>query len=168
MNLIIYLCFFSGKKALDVRDPPPAGRCANTVAYMADVTGFGILVFDLRRNRSWRVQNKLFYSCPAYGTFTIAGESFDLMDGVFGLALSPPRIGHGGKRLPKRFKSYLPFGQFDATNYDNYYSTDHDYTIYSHIFITFAHMLLSIDYYYRMIKSESKYIFRFSFRSRRW
>jgi len=74
---------------LDVRDPPPSGQCANTMAYIADVNGFSLLVFDLRNNRSWRVQNKLFYSCPAYGTYTILGDSFDLMDGVFGLALSP-------------------------------------------------------------------------------
>lgn len=30
-----------------------------------------------------------FYPYPNFGTFTIAGESFDLMDGIFGLALSP-------------------------------------------------------------------------------
>lgn len=32
-----------------------------------------------------------FYPYPSYGTFTIAGESFDLMDGVFGLALTPKK-----------------------------------------------------------------------------
>lgn len=30
-----------------------------------------------------------FYPYPSFGTFTIAGESFDLMDGIFGLAISP-------------------------------------------------------------------------------
>lgn len=32
-----------------------------------------------------------FYPYPNYGTFTIAGESFDLMDGLFALALSPKK-----------------------------------------------------------------------------
>lgn len=74
---------------LDVHDPPPGGQCLNTKAYIADVTGFGLIVYDARANRSWRVQNKLFYPNPYYGTHTVAGESFDLMDGLFGLALSP-------------------------------------------------------------------------------
>lgn len=74
---------------VDVRDPAPAGRCENTMAYIADVTGFGILVYDLRANRSWRTHNKLVYPYPNYGTFTVARETFDLMDGVLGLALSP-------------------------------------------------------------------------------
>ncbi|XP_055316182.1 protein yellow-like [Sitodiplosis mosellana] len=74
---------------LDVQDPPPGGECLNTKAYIADVTGFGLIVYDARANRSWRVQNKLFYPTPCFGTHTVAGESFDLMDGLFGLALTP-------------------------------------------------------------------------------
>lgn len=74
---------------VDVRDPGPNGRCENTMVYVADVTGFGILVYDLKRNRSWRTHNKLVYPHPYYGTFTVAGETFDLMDGVIGMALSP-------------------------------------------------------------------------------
>lgn len=74
---------------VDVRDPGPAGRCENTMVYIADVTGFGILVYDMARNRSWRTHNKLVYPHPYYGTFTVAGETFDLMDGVIGMAMSP-------------------------------------------------------------------------------
>lgn len=74
---------------VDVRDPPPMGQCINTMVYIADVTGFSIMVYDMRKNKSWRVQNKLVFPHPHYGTFTIAGETFDLMDGVLGLALSP-------------------------------------------------------------------------------
>lgn len=74
---------------VDVRDPGPGGRCENTMVYIADVTGFGILVYDMRRNLSWRTHNKLVYPHPYYGTFTVAGETFDLMDGVIGMALSP-------------------------------------------------------------------------------
>lgn len=74
---------------VDVRDPGPAARCENTKVYIADVTGFGILVYDLRLNRSWRTTNKLVYPHPYYGTFTVAGETFDLMDGIIGMTLSP-------------------------------------------------------------------------------
>lgn len=73
---------------VDVRDPPPYGACDNTMAYIADVTGFGVLVYDYRRNVAWRTQNKYFYPNPDNGTFTIRGESFDLMDGILGMSLS--------------------------------------------------------------------------------
>lgn len=93
---------------VDVRDPTPgtATTCPNTMVYIADVTGFGIVVYDFQQNRSWRLQNKFFYPNPHFGTFTIAGESFDLMDGVFGLAVSP-KIGQrsstsgAGYRFPR-------------------------------------------------------------------
>lgn len=78
---------------LDIADPPP-GNCLKTTVYIADVTGFGIVIYDQQTNRSWRVQNKLFYPNPNYGTHTIAGETFDLMDGVFGLALTPRKNGN--------------------------------------------------------------------------
>ncbi|XP_055698793.1 major royal jelly protein 1-like [Phlebotomus papatasi] len=85
---------------VDVRNPPP-GRCDQTMVYIADVTGFGIIVYDYKRHRSWRVQNKLAFPHPKYGTFSIKGDSFDLMDGVLGLAISPPvtRTARGGYGL---------------------------------------------------------------------
>lgn len=107
---------------MDVRDPPPTGQCANTMAYLADVQTFSILVFDLRRNHSWRVQNKLFYPCPAYGTYTIAGESFDLMDGLFAMSLSP-RQEYIGKTFPIGSKPHFPFGPGQQnTIFDNFNS----------------------------------------------
>ncbi|CAG9807015.1 unnamed protein product [Chironomus riparius] len=72
---------------LDVADP---GRCSRVKAYIADVTGFGLIVYDCEVNKAWRVNNKLFYPYPNYGKFTIAGESFDLMDGL--LALTIPKV----------------------------------------------------------------------------
>lgn len=73
---------------VDVRDPPPNGQCSQTMVYVADRAGF-ILVFDPQRMTSWIVNNKLMYPDPSFGTFTIADESFDLMDGVLGMAISP-------------------------------------------------------------------------------
>lgn len=86
---LIKSVLFSISQVLDVKDPPPTGQCFNTRAYIADVTGFGLVVYDSQSNTSWRVQNKLFYPNPYFGTHNIAGEQFDLMDGLFGLALSP-------------------------------------------------------------------------------
>ncbi|XP_041978077.1 protein yellow-like isoform X2 [Aricia agestis] len=74
---------------VDVRE-----SCGDTYVYVADVTGYGLLVVDVMRNRSWRVTHRLFYPFPSYGTFTIDGESFDLMDGVIGMALSPYKKGY--------------------------------------------------------------------------
>lgn len=75
-------------QAVDVRNPSP-GNCENTMVYIADVTGFGLVVYDHRRKTSWRIKNKLFFSDPDFGTHTINGESFDLMDGIMGLAVTP-------------------------------------------------------------------------------
>ncbi|XP_021693794.1 major royal jelly protein 1 [Aedes aegypti] len=74
---------------VDVRDPPPTGTCSSTMIYAADVTGSGIIVYDMARGKSWRVTNKLMNPNPDHGTFNIANESFDLMDGVISMALSP-------------------------------------------------------------------------------
>ncbi|XP_026470892.1 major royal jelly protein 1-like [Ctenocephalides felis] len=72
---------------VDVQDSN--GKCSNTFVYIGDVTGQGLVVFDLKNERSWRINNKLFYPNPEWGTFTIQGESFDLMDGIVGMALTP-------------------------------------------------------------------------------
>lgn len=69
---------------------------------MADVTGFGLVVFDLHRLKSWRIENKLMFPDPDFGTFTIAGESFDLMDGILGMTLSP-KTNAGRNNLAKTF-----------------------------------------------------------------
>ncbi|XP_047529878.1 major royal jelly protein 1-like isoform X1 [Vanessa atalanta] len=67
--------------------------CSDTFVYVADVSGFGLLVVDVINDRSWRVTHRLMYPYPSHGTFTIDGESFDLMDGVLGMALSPYKPG---------------------------------------------------------------------------
>ncbi|CAH0719372.1 unnamed protein product, partial [Brenthis ino] len=73
---------------VDVRGEGPYD-CADTFVYVADVSGFGLLVVDVANDRSWRVTHRFMYPYPSRGTFTIDGESFDLMDGMFALALSP-------------------------------------------------------------------------------
>ncbi|CAK1547170.1 unnamed protein product [Leptosia nina] len=66
-----------------------ANDCSETFVYVADVSGFGLLVVDVDRDRSWRITHRHFFPYPSHGSFSIDGESFDLMDGLFGLALSP-------------------------------------------------------------------------------
>ncbi|XP_012284346.1 protein yellow [Orussus abietinus] len=66
-------------------------KCRETFVYVADVTGFSLLVYDAQRDESWKIKNKLFYPYPPHGTFHIKNETFDLMDGILGLALGPVR-----------------------------------------------------------------------------
>lgn len=70
---------------VDTRD----NKCRNTFAYIADVVGFKLIVFDAQREMSWRIASNLFYPYPLQGEFNINGVSFNLMDGIFGLALGP-------------------------------------------------------------------------------
>uniref|UniRef100_A0A182QDH9 Bee-milk protein n=1 Tax=Anopheles farauti TaxID=69004 RepID=A0A182QDH9_9DIPT len=74
---------------VDVQDPAPLGSCQNTKVYMADVTAPGMIVYDMSRGKSWRITNKQMHPNPDYGTFTVSNESFDLMDGIVAMALSP-------------------------------------------------------------------------------
>jgi hypothetical protein len=66
------------------------GRCREAFAYIADVTGYGLIVVDAHREKSWRVVSNYFYPYPLHGHFELNNVEFDLMDGVLGLALSPP------------------------------------------------------------------------------
>lgn len=67
------------------------GKCRESFAYIADVTGFGLIVVDAHREKSWRVVSNYFFPYPLNGHFDINNAQFDLMDGVLGLALSPPQ-----------------------------------------------------------------------------
>lgn len=58
------------------------------------MTGFGLVVYDSQSDSAWRIQNKLLYPNPNFGTHSVAGEQFELMDGAFGLAMSP-RLAYG-------------------------------------------------------------------------
>jgi hypothetical protein len=72
-----------------VKNPYPNGNCDNTRVYIADTYEFVLLSYNMRTGKSWRIDNKLFFPNPNRGTFYIAGENFELMYGVTGLALTP-------------------------------------------------------------------------------
>ncbi|XP_065209937.1 protein yellow-like [Planococcus citri] len=63
--------------------------CTDSIAYIADCSAHGLIVFDLKKRSSSRVKHNYFWPTQTSGTATVAGTTFDLMDGVFGLALGP-------------------------------------------------------------------------------
>ncbi|XP_046659965.1 protein yellow-like isoform X2 [Homalodisca vitripennis] len=65
--------------------------CSDTVAYVTDVTSYKLLVYDSATDKSWKVSSNLFYPYPLHGDFHINGVDFDLMDGLFALAVGPLR-----------------------------------------------------------------------------
>ncbi|KAB0793471.1 hypothetical protein PPYR_13091 [Photinus pyralis] len=75
----------------DVRDP--RGSCVDTFVYVADCQAMALIVHDVQRGTSWRIIDKTFYPNPFFGTYNIAGQSFDIMDGLMGLDLSPYKPG---------------------------------------------------------------------------
>ncbi|KAK2586172.1 hypothetical protein KPH14_001439 [Odynerus spinipes] len=87
-------------------------KCRDTFVYIADVTGFSLHVYDYRNNRSWKIFNNLFYPYPPYGTFKIKGSTFDLMDGIIGLALGPIRANNDRNlyfhSLASKVESWVP------------------------------------------------------------
>ncbi|KAK7573397.1 hypothetical protein V9T40_010588 [Parthenolecanium corni] len=64
--------------------------CRDSVAYIADPNTYGLVVFNLTEKSSYRVNHNFFHPFPHKGTITINEVSFDLMDGIIGLTLSPP------------------------------------------------------------------------------
>ncbi|BES99880.1 melanin biosynthetic process [Nesidiocoris tenuis] len=71
--------------AADARGP----RCEDTHAYIADVVGYKLIVYDSKTSTSWRANNRYLYPYPTSSLFDINGVSFELTDGVMGLALGP-------------------------------------------------------------------------------
>lgn len=63
--------------------------CQDSIAYIADVNAYGLVVFDLPNRNSWRVEHNYMYPSQHAGNLNVAGVTFDLMDGCFGLALGP-------------------------------------------------------------------------------
>lgn len=66
--------------------------CLDTYLYIADVDQNGLVIYDLYRDHSWRVNNtrgNAFGPDEDAMNITIAGEWFDLTDGTLGMSLSP-------------------------------------------------------------------------------
>ncbi|KAI4461753.1 protein yellow-related [Holotrichia oblita] len=66
-------------------------NCDNAFAYIPDLGGYGIVVYSLAADDSWRVNHNFFHFDPLQGDLTVGGVNFHWTDGVFGLALSNKR-----------------------------------------------------------------------------
>ncbi|XP_066257865.1 major royal jelly protein 2-like [Euwallacea similis] len=74
-------------------------RCENTWVYVADTNAPSMLVYSLKQNTSWRVQDRSFDPDPNYNVYTIGGDSFVFADGIITVALSPPSHGLCKRKL---------------------------------------------------------------------
>lgn len=63
-------------------------NCNHAFAYIPDLAGYGLIVYDFGENRSWRVSHNYFYLEPLAGEFQIGGLQFQWNDGIFSIALS--------------------------------------------------------------------------------
>lgn len=70
---------------VDVRD----GRCLDAYAYVSDTWRYGLIVYSLQKDRSWRIVHNLFYPDPIACRYSLHGLTWRWTDGIFGLALSP-------------------------------------------------------------------------------
>ncbi|KAH8245667.1 hypothetical protein KR032_002718 [Drosophila birchii] len=62
--------------------------CYDAHAIVSDVWRFGLVVYSLSNNNSWRVSNYNFYPEPFASDFNIYGLNFQWLDGVFGMSIS--------------------------------------------------------------------------------
>ncbi|XP_068630257.1 dopaminechrome tautomerase-like [Battus philenor] len=65
--------------------------CDNAFAYVPDLGAYGVVVYSLKQDDSWRVSHHYFHFEPLAGSYRVGGVEFHWTDGVFGLALSEPR-----------------------------------------------------------------------------
>ncbi|XP_059052323.1 protein yellow-like [Achroia grisella] len=65
--------------------------CDNAFAYLSDLGGYGVVVYSLKQDASWRVSHHYFFFEPLFGSYNVAGIKFHWTDGVFSVALSEPR-----------------------------------------------------------------------------
>ncbi|KAL1116094.1 hypothetical protein AAG570_005589, partial [Ranatra chinensis] len=64
--------------------------CQHTHVYASDELGYGLIVYSLLDNDSWRFEHGFFRPDPLKGDFNI-GLNFQWdSEGIFGMALSPP------------------------------------------------------------------------------
>ncbi|XP_016838706.1 yellow-e isoform X1 [Nasonia vitripennis] len=72
-----------------VIDDTTATTCDDVYAYITDTTGPGLVVLEGATDRSWRFLHASMLPHPDYATYQIGRDSFELFDGIVGLAFSP-------------------------------------------------------------------------------
>ncbi|CAG5001094.1 unnamed protein product [Parnassius apollo] len=73
------------------------GDCRNAYAYVVDLSTFGLVVYSLRENDSWRLSHNYFHLSPTAGNLRISGQYFQWGDGIFSITLTEP--GRDGCRV---------------------------------------------------------------------
>lgn len=63
--------YFPGLASITV---DTARGCSNAFAYVPDLTTYGLIVYSLRDNRSWRVTHNYFHLNPLAGNLRISGK----------------------------------------------------------------------------------------------
>ncbi|KAL0278633.1 UNVERIFIED_CONTAM: hypothetical protein PYX00_000400 [Menopon gallinae] len=71
--------------ATDVRN----GKCDEAYAYIVDVLRYGLIVYNWKEDRSWRVSHSFFFPDPMACRYNLDNITFRWTDGIFGVALSP-------------------------------------------------------------------------------
>ncbi|XP_034948272.1 protein yellow [Chelonus insularis] len=66
-------------------------NCSDAYVYNSDLGAYGLVVYSLAKNDSWRISHNYFHIDPLNSDFNVSGLTFQWTDGVFGLALSPPK-----------------------------------------------------------------------------
>jgi hypothetical protein len=66
--------------------------CNGAFAYIPDLGAYGVIVYSLRDDESWRVKHHYFHFDPLNCNYSFGGVNFHWTDGVFSLALSAPQV----------------------------------------------------------------------------
>ncbi|EDW11782.1 protein yellow [Drosophila mojavensis] len=69
-------------------------QCEDAYAYVPDLGAYGVIVYSLRDDKSYRVKHNYFHFDPLQGDFNVAGVNFQWTDGVFGMAIGPLNPDH--------------------------------------------------------------------------
>ncbi|XP_030749438.1 protein yellow-like [Sitophilus oryzae] len=74
-------------------------NCDDAYAYFSDELGYGLIVYSLKQDTSWRFEHSFFMPDPLKGDFNIDGLNFQWgQEGIFGLSLTP-RQANGNRVL---------------------------------------------------------------------
>lgn len=74
--------------------------------YIVDTNGFGLIVADLTAGKAatyWRWTSQWFYPTPGLGILNITGTTFQMMKGLYSIALD--RRGNGSRLFTTAFSS---------------------------------------------------------------
>jgi len=56
---------------------------------MADISGYGLVIYDSDTEKVWRLESERFLPNPAVTNYTMKGENSQILDGILGMAKHP-------------------------------------------------------------------------------